>query len=100
MERIEGKQSACENGGTPPISALTYAFSIGLNRGRKTDDFGRRVIVLKPRSLPARARKAPQSRRKAGASVWQAIARRRSAVAKSAASRRRADDLKAKVIAN
>jgi hypothetical protein len=41
MERIEGKQSACENGGTPPISALTYAFSIGLNRGRKTDDFRR-----------------------------------------------------------
>jgi hypothetical protein len=64
MERIEGKQSACENGGTPPISALTYAFSIGLDRGRKTDDFGRRIIVLKPRCLPARARKAPQSRRK------------------------------------
>jgi hypothetical protein len=32
-------------GGKPPISALTYAFSIGLDRGRETDDFGSRIVA-------------------------------------------------------
>jgi hypothetical protein len=33
-----------DNGATAPISALTYAFSIGPNRGLKTDDFVLRII--------------------------------------------------------
>ena len=32
-------QSVSDNGATAPISALTYAFSIGLNRGSPADDF-------------------------------------------------------------
>jgi hypothetical protein len=39
-----GARSACETGGRPPISALTNAFSISLDRGRTTDDFGPRII--------------------------------------------------------
>ena len=33
-----------DNGATAPISALTYAFSIGLDCGRRTDDFEARII--------------------------------------------------------
>lgn len=42
---MRGKRNASQLGGTPPISALTNAFSIGLDRGRKTDDFGPGIIV-------------------------------------------------------
>jgi hypothetical protein len=37
--------AACETGGTPPISALTNAFSLGSNRGHRTDDFGPRFVA-------------------------------------------------------
>lgn len=33
-----------DNGAAAPISALTNAFSIGLDRGHKTDDFEARII--------------------------------------------------------
>ena len=33
-----------DTGATAPISALTNAFSLGSNRGRRTDDFEARVI--------------------------------------------------------
>jgi hypothetical protein len=33
-----------DNGATAPISALTYAFSIGSDRGLKTDDSVLRII--------------------------------------------------------
>jgi len=39
MKTKEVMRSVCEIGGKPPISALTNAFSIGLDRGQKTDDF-------------------------------------------------------------
>jgi hypothetical protein len=32
-------------GATAPISALTNAFSIGLDRGHLTDDFGPKIII-------------------------------------------------------
>jgi hypothetical protein len=34
-----------DTGATAPISALTYAFSIDLDRGHKTDDFGPGIIA-------------------------------------------------------
>lgn len=34
-----------DNGATAPISALTYAFSLGSNRGRKADDSVSRVVA-------------------------------------------------------
>ena len=34
-----------DNGATAPISALTYAFSIGSDRGLKTDDSGPRIVA-------------------------------------------------------
>jgi hypothetical protein len=34
-----------DNGATAPISALTNAFSLGSNRGHRTDDFGPRIIA-------------------------------------------------------
>lgn len=34
-----------DTGATAPISALTNAFSLGSNRGHKTDDFGPGIIV-------------------------------------------------------
>jgi hypothetical protein len=37
-------RSVSDNGATAPISALTYAFSIGLDRGHETDDFEARII--------------------------------------------------------
>jgi hypothetical protein len=42
---MRGKRNASQLGGMPPISALTYAFSIGSNRGHMTDDFGLRVVA-------------------------------------------------------
>jgi hypothetical protein len=33
-----------DTGATAPISALTYEFSIGLDRGHGTDDFSLRII--------------------------------------------------------
>lgn len=53
-------RSVSDNGATAPISALTYAFSIGLDRGHETDDFEARII-----ETPATAcRRTPQRRRK------------------------------------
>jgi hypothetical protein len=37
-------RSVSDNGATAPISALTNALSIGLDRGHKTDDFEARII--------------------------------------------------------
>lgn len=42
----QGKRNASQAGGRPPISALTYAFSIGPDRGRTTDDSDLRIIAL------------------------------------------------------
>ena len=38
-------RSVSDNGATAPISALTNAFSLGSNRGHRTDDFGPRIIA-------------------------------------------------------
>lgn len=38
-------RSLSDNGATAPISALTNAFSLGSNRGHRTDDFGPRIIA-------------------------------------------------------
>ena len=54
-------RSVSDNGATAPISALTYAFSIGLDRGHETDDFEARIIETPPTA----ARRTPQRRRKA-----------------------------------
>lgn len=37
-----------DNGATAPISALTYAFSIGSDRGLQADDFEPRIIDSSP----------------------------------------------------
>jgi hypothetical protein len=38
-------RSVSDIGATAPISALTNAFSIGLDRRHKTDDFGPRIVA-------------------------------------------------------
>lgn len=38
-------RSVSDNGATAPISALTYAFSIGSDRGFKADDSEARIIA-------------------------------------------------------
>jgi hypothetical protein len=43
-------RSVSDTGATAPISALTYAFSIGWSRGQSTDDFARRIVATKRRS--------------------------------------------------
>ena len=55
--------SVSDNGATAPISALTYAFSIGLDRGHETDDFEARIIEPEVPGQPACAAKATGSRR-------------------------------------
>jgi len=45
IDAMRGKRNASQLGGKPPISALTYAFSIGSNRGHMTDDFDRRIVA-------------------------------------------------------
>jgi hypothetical protein len=45
IDAMRGKRNASQLGGKPPISALTYAFSIGLDRGHQTDDFEPRIIA-------------------------------------------------------
>jgi hypothetical protein len=71
IEALRGKRSASQLGGKPPIPALTYVFSIGSNRGHKTDDFEPRIIEspnAQVDELPRRRRegacKATKSRRK------------------------------------
>jgi hypothetical protein len=49
-----------DNGATAPISALTYAFSIDLNRGLETDDFDARTIDTSAHFR----RRAPQRQRR------------------------------------
>lgn len=44
-------RSVSDNGATAPISALTNAFSLGSNRGRRTDDFGPGIIVSVAREI-------------------------------------------------
>jgi hypothetical protein len=72
-------RSVSDNGATAPISALTYAFSIGLDRGLETDDFEAQIIE----TAVTACRRAPQRRRKGDAKatghVADAPARRRSA---------------------
>jgi hypothetical protein len=46
IDAMRGKRSASQIGGKPPISALTYSFSIRSDRGRETDDFEPRIIEL------------------------------------------------------
>jgi hypothetical protein len=53
-----------DNSATAPISALTNAFSIGLDRGHKTDDFEARIIETAVPGPPACAAKATPRRRK------------------------------------
>lgn len=52
-----------DNGATAPISALTNAFSIGLDRGHQTDDFGARIIEVAVPGALACAAKATLRRR-------------------------------------
>jgi hypothetical protein len=48
-----------DNGATAPISALTYAFSIGSDRGPRTDDFSLRIIALVTRASRGRTVSVP-----------------------------------------
>lgn len=41
-----------DNGATAPISALTYAFSIGSDRGSKADDSEARIIAVQAKRRP------------------------------------------------
>jgi hypothetical protein len=41
-----------DNGATAPISALTYAFSIGSDRGMKADDSEARIIAGRAKRRP------------------------------------------------
>ena len=41
-----------DTGATAPISALTYAFSIGLDRGLKADDSEARIIAGRAKRRP------------------------------------------------
>jgi hypothetical protein len=41
-----------DNGATAPISALTYAFSIGSDRGFKADDSEARIIAGRAKRMP------------------------------------------------
>ena len=41
-----------DNGATAPISALTYAFSVGLDRGLKADDSEARIIAGRAKRRP------------------------------------------------
>jgi hypothetical protein len=43
-------RSVSDNGATAPISALTNAFSIGLDRGHQTDEFEARIIEFPPKA--------------------------------------------------
>jgi len=62
-------RSVSDNGATAPIlhspmhSALTNAFSIDLDRGRRTDDFEAGIIETPVRGIPACAAKATRRRR-------------------------------------
>lgn len=56
IDALRGKRSASQLGGKPPISALTYAFSIGSNRGHQTDDFEPRIIAAGDARVPRSAR--------------------------------------------
>jgi len=52
-----------DTGATAPISALTNAFSLGSNRGRRTDDFEARIIETAVPGQLAYAAKATGRRR-------------------------------------
>lgn len=56
-------RSVSDNGATAPISALTNAFSIGLDRDHTTDDFEARIIETAVRGQLARDAKATRRRR-------------------------------------
>lgn len=45
-------RSVSDNGATAPISALTYAFSIGSDRGLKADDSEARIISGRAKRSP------------------------------------------------
>jgi len=45
-------RSVSDNGATAPISALTYAFSIGSDRGFNADDFEARIIADRTKQMP------------------------------------------------
>ena len=45
-------RSVSDNGATAPISALTYAFSIGSDRGIKADDSEARIISGRAKRRP------------------------------------------------
>lgn len=45
-------RSVSDNGATAPISALTYAFSIGSDRGFKADDSEARIIAGQAKRRP------------------------------------------------
>jgi len=45
-------RSVSDNGATAPISALTYAFSIGSDRGFKADDSEARIIASRAKRTP------------------------------------------------
>ena len=59
-----------DTGATAPISALTYAFSIGSDRGLKANESGPEFVEspkVKAVGLPQRRPKVPQSRRQGDA---------------------------------
>ncbi len=57
-----------DNGATAPISALTYAFSIGSDRGFKADDSEARIIAVRAKRRP-RVNRIDNSRGGAGPGI-------------------------------
>ncbi len=57
-----------DNGATAPISALTYAFSIGSDRGFKADDSEARIIAGRAKRGP-RVNRIDKSKAEAGQGI-------------------------------
>ena len=110
-----------DTGATAPISALTYAFSIGLDRGHTSDDFEAEIIETAAPGLLTFAQKATRrcrdmppmrrpgdgqpthagrSARQRGSRAGEPTGRQRDLTPKPTKSRRGADDLEKKVIAS
>ena len=77
IDALRGKRSASQPGGKPPISALNNAFSIGPDRGQKTDGFGRRSVTTSTPRVRGGTRDAIRLKRVLGLRPTQASDARR-----------------------